>query len=466
MDSAKFQEAQQAYDSGDFRNAAKSFLASAGKGTVGNGAAYHMAGNALMRLRRHSDAVTVYGHALRDETYDRRGAVQVNLASAFVALGELSEAIAAYEAALEEPGYATPYKAWQGIGSVHLERSHPEDAAVAYRKAALDESNPNPGKALVNLGLSFMAMRRPADAVDAYKAALGFDSFTGRGKALANLGQAYAAMGDHSQAVSAFEKAVQLHAHKLSAGAQKAYDDSLAAMTPPRETVEGWDTGEMASPAPDVEPKGWGTGELSGLGGMTASQPPSPVGTPGPRTYVAGDGETHDDAASKAAAALGFGDDAAVKDFFSLTEDEMRQRDREARRNGSRRGGLLKSFVTTVVILGVIVALLSVGYYFGLGWPDQATTVNGLFSAYAGGQPVEKYWVAVPKTDVKREMAKVPPVERFRIDGIQRAREVSRVRVTVTPEKGAPMQYLVILGREGVGWRVTGVDYNWRSTGS
>ena len=55
-----------------------------------------MAGNALMRLRRHQDAVTVYGHALRDELYDRRGAVWANLGKAFSEVGEYAESVKAY----------------------------------------------------------------------------------------------------------------------------------------------------------------------------------------------------------------------------------------------------------------------------------------------------------------------------------------------------------------------------------
>jgi hypothetical protein len=62
-------------------------------------------------------------------------------------------------------------------------------------------------------------------------------------------------------------------------------------------------------------------------------------------------------------------------------------------------------------------------------------------------------------------MAKVPPVKEFSIDEIERGRDVSKVTVVVTPEKGAEMRYLVTLSREGVGWRVTGLDYDWQSTG-
>lgn len=465
MDQAKYQEAQAAYDAGDYRTAAKAFLAAAGRGSIGNGSAYHMAGNSLMRLRRHADAVTVYGHALRDETYDRRGPVQANLGAAYAALGELSEAIAAYEAALEEPGYTAPHRAWQGIAAAEMDRGRAEDAAHAYRKAALEESNPDPGKALVNLGLCFMALGRPVDAIEAYQAALGFDNYAGRGKALANLGQAYVVVGDYAEAVRAFEKATQLHGHSLSPSARDAYDEALAATRAEREVVDGWETGEMtAVVATGDEVSGWDTGALAALAAddstvQPAEEPPV-MDCPEARAGTA-------DTAAHAADALGFGDEAAVSEFFSRTEEDMRVQDREARR--ARREGGSGTATRVAIAAGVAVVVLLVifaaGYFAGFGWPTQASTANGLFVAYSKGEAVDRYWVAVPDKDVAREMAKVPPIEDFTIGPVKRGRDTSTVQVAVVPRKGGEMNYIVTLDREGVGWRVIGIDNNWRSTG-
>ena len=77
----------------------------------------------------------------------------------------------------------------------------------------------------------------------------------------------------------------------------------------------------------------------------------------------------------------------------------------------------------------------------------------------------ELKYVAVPDEDVAREMAKVPPVESFTIDSIERDTETSTAQVTVVPKEGAEMEYTVSLAREGGGWRVTGIDYSWSSTG-
>jgi tetratricopeptide (TPR) repeat protein len=395
VDQNRFQEAQVAYDAGDYRSAAKQFLASAGRGAEGNGAAYHMAGNSLCRLRRFVDAVTVYGHALRDPLYGRRGAVQANLGAAYVALGEYAAGANAYEAALAEPDYTTYYKALQGLAGALLERGKIEEAAVNYRKAALDANNPDPGRALVNLGLCFMGLGRPADAVEAYKAALGFEDYKGRGKALANLGQAYTVLGEYSDAAKAFEKATQLHGYTLSAGAAAAFATAQSALADDSQTVEGWETGEMA---PIAE--------------ATAADP------------MQADPEALD--AEAAADTLGMGGDEAVSDFFSMTEDQMLVRDREERR-AARKAGSPAAGVRALVFVGLaallIGALVGGGYALGFGWPTQKGMVSGMLTAHGTGGKTEAFWIAAGGADVPREMAKVPPLQTFSIDGDSDAEE-------------------------------------------
>ena len=410
MDHTRFQEAQQAYDASDFRLAAKLFLAAAGRGADGNGAAYHMAGNSLMRLRRHQDALTVYGHALRDGAYDKRGAVYANLGTAYAAIADYAEATEAFQNALAESDYGTPYKAYQGLAGALLERGRIEEAAVAYRRAALDPGNPDPGKALVNLGLCFMGLGRPSDAVEAYRAALGFDDYQGRGKALANLGQAHTVVGEYDEAVRAFEKSTQLHGHKLSPAATAAYENALAHARPGRETVDGWETGEIAPvAAPDYDDTaGWDTDELAALTGMSVS-PAVAAATP-------------KSAADQAAASLGFGDDDAVADFFSLTDEEMRVRDRDTRRASREmhRGGGWKRLALVAGIVVTLVALVGAAYAFGFGWPTQQQSASGMLVAHRDGKAVNAYWVAVPGKDLAKEMAKVPPVKSYTIDGVTR----------------------------------------------
>lgn len=442
MDEARFQEAKQAYDAGDYRSAAKLFLAAAGPVPEGSGAAYHMAGNSLLRLRRHADAVTVYKQALRDELYDRRGAVRANLAATHVALAEYPEAVEAYSAALEEPDYSTHYKALQGMAGALLEMGKHTEAASAYRRAALDADNPDPGKALNNLGLCFMAMQRPGDAVEAYKAALGFDTYSGRGKALANLGTAYFALGEYADAAKSFEKAVQLHGHELSPVARDAFEQSRAALEarPERVVVEGWSTGELPPVFEDA------AGDVSSADEGDTIRPTSRVSNDPSST-----GE------------LFAGQPAMDTEFFTMTDEEMREKDRVARkaerqeRRAERNPWTLVA--TVVLVIVVIAATIAAAYFSGLGFPTQAMTVSGMLEARLDGAPVEEFWVAVPSADIDKEMGKIPGMADFEIVSVERAPATSHAVVSITPESGSPMRYGVTLAREGVGWKVTGIEW-------
>ncbi len=458
MDQGRFQEAKKAYDEGDYRAAAKGFLAAAGRGTEGNGLSYYMAGNSLLKLRRYSDAVTVYGHALRDDLFDKRGAALSNLAIAHVALGEYAEAVDEYKAALEEPDYKTPYKALQGMAGAMVEMGRYEDAAIAYRQAALDAENPDPGKALNNLGLCFMAMGRPSDAIEAYKAALGFDEYKGRGRALMNMGIAYHVMGEHEQAVRSFEKASGLHGYELPPHAVKALEASRAAL-PKREVVEGWETGEI----PPVLSTGAGEGDLdvtSTDGWLTEAAPEADASS---SEVAAGTTVPQGDAVPAGSEMPGLdSDDEFESAFFTRTEEEMKEIDRAERR---RERALKREHrspwlvvLAALSVLVVIVGVLAAAFFLGFGYPTQSMTVSGMLEAHANLESVDSYWVAVPASDVEKEMAKIPPMSGYSIESVDRSPRTSRVVVTVTPKSGTPLTYEITLAREGVGWKVTGVE--------
>jgi len=456
VDQSRFDEAKREYDSGEYRAAAKGFLAAAGRDTEGAGAAYHMAGNSLLHLRRYTDAVTVYGHALRDGLYEKRGAVRANLATALSAQGDYVLAVEEFRAALDEPDYTRHYKALQGQANALCEMGRYEDAALAYRQAALDGDNPDPGKSLTNLGMCFFALDRPGDAAEAYKAALGFDDYSGRGKATANLGMALTALGQHDEAIKAFEKATQFHGYTLTPQAVDAFNVSREVVEPEREIVDGWSTGEIPPVVPtatDDEDSGWSTGDLRSL-----SAPEVAAGAAAVAGATATDGSSSDDE-----------EEEDVSAFFSITDDEMKQRDRAVRKaeRKERRGAHSPWSIVIVVAIAILVILGALGalYFVGLGYPTQSMTVGGMLDARAEGGTVEGYWVAVPTTDVEKEMAKLPPVKEYEIATVERSPSVSNVTVIVTPENGAPLRYEITLAREGVGWKVTGIENDWRSTG-
>lgn len=432
MDHARYEEAQRAYEAREWRAAAEAFLSAAGgPGGPGNGECYHLAGNALMKLRKYQHAVTVYQHALRDPDYPRTTIVLANLATAQAALGEYADAVATYGAALADEGYAKRYRLLQGrAGALHSMGRYAE-AAGDYHAGGSDPANPDPGRALNNLGLSLTAAGRPAEAIDAFKAAIACATYDGKGKALANLGLAYASLGRHSEAVAAFEASTEGFGHALSEPAREAFEAATAAAGAgqARETVEGRRTGEMP----------------------VAAMPTSADAEEAVEIPVIADQE-------------------AVSEFFNRTDEEMRSLDREMRRKerAERRSAADPwARAAAVALLVVMIVGGSAAFFFaGYGYPTQRQTVAGMLDSYKAGRSVADFWVAAPAADVTKEMATIPPkFSEASIDRVDRSAFGSKVEITVKLEKGAPLRYRVSLSREGVGWKIVGIDNDW-GTGS
>ncbi len=440
MDERHLSAGEAAYSAGDWQQAALEFMAAAhGQPAEGAGHALHHAGNALMKLGRPADAATVYKKATADPTYDKRGTVFANLGAALVAAGRPDEAIEAYGHALADPEYPTHYKALLGTAGALYSSGRFEEAAQMYRQAAWADGNPDPGKALNNLGLSFMAHGRPEDAVEAFKAALGIEGYAAKGKASANLGLAYAAMGFFEEAAREFETARDAYGHDLSGATLEAYEAAVAKARQER-------TGPIPGPFEDLEREtveGWVTGELAA--------------STGPMPAVQSSGIVPDEG------------DEATQRFFAITEGEMRDADREARKAARAALRTPKAIALRVglAVLGVAVVagLLAGAFYLGFGYPTQEQTVTGLFDAYRTGGTYTSYWVAVPPTDIKQEMRALPAkFASFKIEGVDRAAAASTVLVVVSLDSGSTLSYKVHLAREGVGWKVVGVENRFAST--
>lgn len=423
MDQTRLAAAEAAYASGDWTTAAREYLAAAAGEIQGSGLAFHRAGNALLKLKRFDDAVAVYERALQDQSYGDAGAVACNLGTAKTSLGALPEAAKAFEKALAVAGYKARYRALQGLAGADFQMGRIEDAAEAYRLAALDTGNPDPGKALNNLGLCFVSLGRPEDAVEAYRAAVDLPGYKGRGRSAANLGMAYAALGIHDRAVASFERARDEFKHPLSGSMEAAYRASVSALNASAARVEGWTTGELT---PVIKP------------------PVEPIVFP---------------------------EDAEEDDtrFFTITDAEMKVVDRDARRRERQEKARRPLYVSvllyvalTIVVAGVLVA----GYLAGIGYPTQRMTVNGVLEAYADGDKVSSYWVAVPATDVDKAMSSLPTSwASYKVGEVQRSARTSKVDVTVTLDRGGVVTYQFSLAREGVGWRINGVSTSFSSMG-
>jgi tetratricopeptide (TPR) repeat protein len=437
VDQRHLSAGEAAYAAGDWQSAALEFIAATQGGPPeGAGHALHQAGNALLKLRRYADAVTVYRKAAGDSTYEKRGAVFANLGAAFAALGEHEDALDAYDNALAEPGYATPYKAMLGRAGALYGLGRFEEATQDYRQAAWAEGNPDPGKALNNLGLSFMAMGRPEDAVEAFKAATGVEGYSGKGKATANLALAYTAMGFFEEAVREFETARDTYGYELTDATLDTYEAAVArAHTEERRTADGTE-GREGESALEAGERG---------------------------------AEAHASGSTGAFPALPDADDEATQRFFTITEDEMRDAGRKARKAERAEKRTPRSVALRVgaVVLAVLLVAggLGAAFFLGFGYPTQEQTVTGLLNAYRGGTSYSDYWVAVPVADVSQEMRSLPAkFVGFSIQGVDRASKASTVAVTVSLDSGAKLGYVVQLAREGVGWKIVGIQNSFGST--
>jgi len=427
-----------AYAAGEWDTAAVEFLASVhGRPVEGSGYALHQAGNALVKLGRISDSAAVYERAVLDTGYERLGAVYANLGAALSASGEYEKAVAAYGAAVADPGYATPYKALQGSAGALYELGRYDEAALAYRQAAWDDGNPDPGKSFNNLGLAFMAMGRPEEALEAFRAAIGIEEYAAKGKAAANLALAYSTMGFYEEAVREFERSRDTFGHELTGDTLAAYEESKRRVGRERLAM----TGSFEIVRPELV-GGWATGE------MPPAMPPA------------------DDLD-----ALPDADGGATQAFFDRSEDEMRETDR-AERKAARSAKLTPRAVAIRVGIALLVILAIAGVFGGLlyagyGYPTQEQTVSSLLEAYRSGGSYTQYWVAVPQTNVKREMDQLPAAfASYRISGVDRSATKSTARVIVRFDTGAELAYDVVMTREGVGWKVVGVKNAWGSTSS
>jgi tetratricopeptide (TPR) repeat protein len=425
-----------AYAAGDWDTAAVEFLASVhGRPAEGSGFALHQAGNSLVRLGRLADAATVYERAVLDDTYDRRSAVHANLGAAYGAAGAYEKALVAYTTALADESYPTPYTALHGRGPALYELGRYDEAAQAYRQAAWSDGNPDPGRSFNNLGLSFMAMGRPEEALEAFRAAIGIEGYSAKGKATANLGLAYSTMGFYEEAVREFERSRDAFGHELTGEMLAAYDES--------QRKAGEEPGTPSAPFEPVEietVEGWMTGEM-------------PPAIP----------------AASDTGALPDADSEATQRFFDRTDEEIdedQKAELKAARTAKRtpRGTALR---IGLVLLGVLVVAGVFGglLYAGFGYPTQTQTVSALLDAYRSGASYTEFWVALPQTNVVQEMDQLPAkFSSYRVAGVDRSALSSTVRVIVRFDTGAELSYDILLTREGVGWKVVGVQNAWSSS--
>nr|WP_306792828.1 tetratricopeptide repeat protein [Collinsella urealyticum] len=409
-------QARAAYRAGDFAGAAQMFSAAKEPGEQA-GEADHLRGNSLMRLGRFDEAARAYGEALSDTAYGKSGALLTNQGKAYAAAGDLEAARTSFTRALRDTSYPTPYKAQIGLGEVLLQMGDATEAGVAFRQAAIDSSNPAPAAALASLGSCFILLGRPADAVESFRAASDFAGPVDDARAFsAGLGQAYAAMGKASEAVDAFNRATADGIYRLTPEQQRALEGAKEALASRRPM--------STQPGPGVDP-------LDPLGQSGAFMPdPSDTG------------------------------------FFTLTESEMLQQDRQDQKVRRRRRHTgLKIFLALILILLLAAGGVAFAFTRGFGIPSQQETLTHLFNAVTDGTDTDPYLATGLTEDARGVIVSTVPVGATPvIEGMDQSMTQSTATVNVTLSKGGTQTYEVGFVRQGLGWVISNITIHFGSS--
>lgn len=447
MNSNYYTNATIAYNSGDYVKALEGFYNCLTTDTAtfeagDAGLVYHRLGNCLVKVERFEEAISIYRRSLEDPDYGERGSIHVNLGTALSALDRYDEAIEEFNSALADENYSTPYRAYMGLGNALSKQNRIVEAGTAYRTAALDASNPNPVKALMNLGASFSALDRPLDAVEAYLAILDF-KVTGLtlNKTYERLGGAYFAAGKYEPAITAFNDAMAAGNYLLSERSLNQLDEAIQALLePPKpDSPDDGDKDESAfvpndslavrSPMEDSSSLQPLDADITGSFGMPAET----SSENNPSFFTASDAELI----------------AAGKRQYK-SEKKLRNT------------GLKVLFaVLAVLVLALGVAIIA--FVQGYGMPSQQTTVKGFFDSYAAGREVSGYWVDGAMDDPIRFDRMLLTVvhtdsSRLTIRQINRSISESQAYVDVQTPEGGIVHYRVALARDGIGWKINGIE--------
>ena len=426
MNQQAYESGKQAYQQGDWLRAL-SLLDDAKDSGEAFGEIDHLRGNAYMKLGHFDLAAAAYEGALSDPAYGKRGALQCNLGRALLAAGRAQEAVGALTAAVSDSGYATPYKAYLALGNAYEQVGDVRNAGIAYRSAAIDESNPAPAVALTSLGGCFMRLNRAVDAVEAYRTALDFTNpLEDQNKIWCDLALAYVAANRMSEAVDAFGHATADGTYTLSPEAQASYDAARRAVASigsrkPSETDAFLAAAGYASSYDPLDPTG-ASGELM----------PSPEDT----------------------------------GFFSVSEEDLVRQDkieRKVRRKHRHTG--LKIFIVILVLLALLVGGGVFAYVKGYGWPTQQSVAEQLFDAKTQGTDISGLFAdGISESQLQEYSDMILSGASVEVTGIDRSMTESTVTLTATLGSGLDQDYTLMMVRDGLGWKISDVEADYRST--
>lgn len=431
MNQQAFEAGKAAFDRGDVLEAVKQLGVAKDPGEV-SGTVDHLLGNCFMRMGRYEDAARCYADALQDGSYGHTGALSCNRGRALLAANHPQEAVASLTMAVQDGDYPTPYKAYTAMGRAYKRLGNPREAGVAFRNAAIDESNPDPTSALSELGVCFMQMGRAVDAVEAFRTALDFAGpLENQSSIYGDLGLAYVAANRMSEAVDAFNHATE-SGYQLRPEAQAAFDAARKAVS----AIQGGGPSETDA-------------FLAAAGYGAAIDPLDPTGATGE--------------------VMPSPDDTG---FFSVSEEELVAQDRSQRKarkksKKAKKGHGGRVFAVILVILLILAAGAGYAYYRGYGWPTQDKVVQDLLQGGSEGD-VDGLFADSVGQDQRTQLKDLLPSasSSVNIDSEERSMASTTVVATVTLPAGGTQQYRISLSRDGIGWKVSGLEAVYASQDS
>lgn len=444
MNNEVFQQAQTAYNAKDYATALQLFAACSQDPVFALqpgelGLLCHQMGNCLMKLGNNSEAINAYSQATGDTAYDALGAVNCNMGFAYAALRDYENAVTRFGNAAQDAKYDAHYKAHMGMGNALLKLGKTAEAGVAFREAALDERNPDPTKALLNLGICFMTLNRPADAITSYESALQFPMKAAtRNKLYANLGQAYVACGQMQKAVNAFEQALADKTYFLSDSASVDYQRAIGNVA--QGTME---IPRQEEPAYD---------DASGFDVVSDSY----------EADVYYDNEPYDPGRYDDNSSTGYlperVPDASQDAFFNASDEEVENwsRNIEVQKKRSRGCGF-KIFVTLMILIVLALAGAIFVYTQGYGYPSQEAVVTQFF---ANPETAAESVLATGITDKEKQdmLSSAVADANAQVEGMNSSMSNSTAYVSAQTEQGGQVRYEVSLVRDGLGWKISGLE--------
>lgn len=333
------------------------------------------------------------------------------------------------------------------------------EAAEAYAAALNDGTYGKRGALLTNRGKALAAVGDYTTAAQAFSAATQDASYATPFKAYLGLGNALFQSGDYASAGTAFRQAAIDGANPAPAAALGELGRCFIKLGRPADAVETYRTAiDFAGPRDDTRALNAGMGQalsaagrpsdaLDAFNAATAVDPLDPTGATGQ-----------------------FMPDPSDTGFFTLSESEMVQQDRQDRKQAKvrrrHRHTGLKVFIVLLLLILIAAGGLGFAYTRGFGFPSQESVVTDLFQAAGDGDTAkaESCLASSLSEDAKSMIiSSIPQGATVSVEGMDQSMTETTAKVKASLSKGGEQEYTVKFVRSDnhIGWAVSSLDMDF-----